>query len=979
MPPSWIRSLQDHVATVGSANKVPEMLNYTDWSRSLANAQLSSTGTFNEGILARLALPGEVCVMAFEPVQGYLAVGTTLGSVHIFGSAAVQLAFTLRPAQKVKFLAFKSGSGLLVCIDEKDNISVYDLERPDPQIRAAQNSSTNQYRATSASTGQSHTGPPHPDTPMRVAAYAARNKVMCVELSPSHSHMFLGLRDGTIDTYDLERFSPSPYRVPNLWWEEEEILRKSGVPDAPSRRHVPLIIDIKSHPKDINQLLLAYEGGAILLDVKERAVLKTYQLRLLPGAPGPGGDPQLVWTERASPATCISWRPDGEVFAMGHEDGCISFWHVKEDEKPITVRTLEQLDVDRPSHSIESLEIPRPLREPIFKLAWSGFPERSWMEMASESAATWQTGNQQQDHQQQSSNDHNSTGKDEQAAKPTKGTIVTVLGGAVAGRDPPGLYCIHLPPYAAPISLWSTGGPEAQQKLRNGLRQSLQSTAESIYRTPSLVEDFLLLPKVNPHYSGNYDPMAVLTLLGADPSLPTLPPPAAARGLSCYAFPPRVRMLSPGLEPQSQQVSSDPPRPSELLQKQLAIPLPLTLAGSGAVLGAKFETLSPHAYRKLVGLDDVTGLNQKQQNESELSSMRSSRDDSIGNLDLLGGKASSSLVGEGGQSLDDLARSSKFRILITWHLDGSIRFHDASPHLLLLGEMDDADAAADPNVAPRIWLKRSFPSALPHLTISTRELLRSEAMWGHPTFDRIRNQARIQGVQFAPEVLEVGISLSTGQLLHYRFDFARLSETKAVQEDVEQSIREEEANLQIPAVTSPRSPPASFHASITDTTSSALDDEMARAMRELDANPSSQPEVPPSFPPHHAGFNASHGPTSHSDLARSGSEHSIPPGPGTPPPRPRRDPKRLSLMQQSGRVQESAPVTSPRSFNMPQQASHHLTPPPSQMQMPSSQGQNAEELTLLHHMADWQFDGFKRKSIMSRTPLDQFELREELT
>lgn len=132
---------------------------------------------------------------------------------------------------------------------------------------------------------------------MRVAAFTARNNVLCLELSPAHSHLFLGLRDGTVDTYDLERFSFSPYRIPNLGYEEEEIARRSGVPGAPSRRHISLILQIATHPKHIHQLLLAYESHVILMDIKEKSVLATYSLTLLPGSPGStGGDPALIWT-----------------------------------------------------------------------------------------------------------------------------------------------------------------------------------------------------------------------------------------------------------------------------------------------------------------------------------------------------------------------------------------------------------------------------------------------------------------------------------------------------------------------------------------------------------------------------------------------------------------------------------------------------------------------------------------------------------
>lgn len=60
-----------------------------------------------------------------------------------------------------------------------------------------------------------------------------------MEASPFHSFLFLGGKDGTVEVYDLDRGILAPHaRVPNLWLAQEEILRRSGVQDAPSRRHM---------------------------------------------------------------------------------------------------------------------------------------------------------------------------------------------------------------------------------------------------------------------------------------------------------------------------------------------------------------------------------------------------------------------------------------------------------------------------------------------------------------------------------------------------------------------------------------------------------------------------------------------------------------------------------------------------------------------------------------------------------------------
>jgi syntaxin-binding protein 5 len=113
MPPSWLRHLGEH----GGSPKLPVELEHANWSRGLGAAGNSA---FSEGLLSasNIALHGEVCAIAVEPVLGYLAVGTENGTIHLFGTPAVQITWTLRPANKVRHLLFKSGSPLLIAIGE---------------------------------------------------------------------------------------------------------------------------------------------------------------------------------------------------------------------------------------------------------------------------------------------------------------------------------------------------------------------------------------------------------------------------------------------------------------------------------------------------------------------------------------------------------------------------------------------------------------------------------------------------------------------------------------------------------------------------------------------------------------------------------------------------------------------------------------------------------------------------------------------
>lgn len=946
MPPSWLNKLSLESHHIRS--QLPD-LDHLDWSRGLGSTGPSgfggaNTATFAEGLLStsNIALHGEICALAVEPVLGFLAVGTTQGSIHLFGKESVQVDWTLRPANKVTHLLFKSGSPLLIVIDVKDNISIFDLSRNDPQIRAKSTASPHPFQPTQATTvGAGPSGPLHPDTPMRIGAHTARNSILCAEVSPLHSHLFLGLRDGTIDAYDLERLSPSPYRVPNLWWEEEEILRKSGVPDAPNRRHVPLIIDIKTHPKDINQLLLAYEGGVVLLDVTKRTILRSFQLRHLPGAPGPCvGNTDLVWTERAAPATCVAWRPDGLVFACGHEDGCISFWHAEDDEKPITVRTIERTDVDRSETLMNEPPGGFPQsREPIFKMAWSGFPAQSWFDMA-QNAKNRSSDTSMQNHSHQA---------EQTKEEPATGTILTVLGGATE-RQPQGLICLHFPAFAWPYaSYWNSKTPEALAKTRQALHASLEETKGSRYSTPSAVEDFILLPRDNPYYGAAYDPLAVITLLAADPKLPPLPPPAAARGLKAFAFPPPAESLEAPSVPMSPGKKANLGIQLPFAQRALQLPLALSTAGSGAILGAQLVDLTPHVYRNLTAQADANREKTNPTSPKPEGGFASVISSSIPintprkvshELPLYGGKAkptSSGTRADTAEAFAVLARAERWRILLTWHLDGTVRFHDASPQLLLQGtdqtplpNSSDSAKATTPGI-----LQKSFPSPLPHLTIDTHKLIYNTGMTGHPLFEKLKSdpmRLRIVKVVFAAESNETAIVLRSGQVLHYKFGFAKYSQTDEVIDAVQEEVQQDEemaasfAHHHSPSLSSPGT--GTGRVSMNE-----LDASMAGAMHDLDINPA----------PSHAGQSPFSSP------------------PGSAPPRPRRDPKRMSVMGRSGGGSEIDGSESLSAGVQDQSArQNHANLMPAFHSPPA----RIDEITYVNHLATWRSDGFKPNIIL---------------
>ncbi|KAJ6575407.1 lethal giant larvae like, C-terminal-domain-containing protein [Mycena capillaripes] len=643
------------------------------------SADLRDKTDWNVAVLRSFDYPLNITTVAIEPIAGLLAVGTATGAIHIFGGVSVETKLSLPESVKVQFLQFSSSTFQLVCLDEQSQLHIWDL---------------------------SSFGKP------KLVASARFDHAISLTLSPSHSHAFIALESGEIRTYDLLCHRKSEYRIPNMWHLYEEKTVATRVDPVPTS---PFPIETVVHPRDLNLLFVAYSGGIILSDLTQRNTLRAYEFILPAGAPGgPGyGHPDIL-THRRPEVTAIAIHPAGHFFAVGYSDGCIAFWAVEDEDQPLFVRTLDTTNVNLVDmDELEKKPDTPPLeREPIYKLAWSSFPNSS---------------------------------------DPRGGpTALTILGGLVmAPGEATGLNVQWLPAFNPPES----PNPAATQTslhpfMRSAMQASLLPISDFFYYTSGIAQDFFLLPRNSPHFSGHYDPTAILISVESV---------GDARILEAYQFPPPTFLASsePAAEEETPSGSLVDDLASTLKSLTvdddphgLQLPIPLWF-GSTGVLQTQLLTLDREAHESLVGGEKVYPFS----------------------LPLKGGAA------WGDESKTREIRLAKYqlpRVLITQHrnLAAAVQFHDISAQLLITSDTP---------------IENPFPKPLPGLTIDLRTLLTDAAVVKR-TSPSFLEHAAVHSVYLARQSFECVVQLVSGEVVVYRLRSDSTSPPKFTEADDEELV-----------------------------------------------------------------------------------------------------------------------------------------------------------------------------------------------
>ncbi|KAJ3721812.1 lethal giant larvae like, C-terminal-domain-containing protein [Lentinula raphanica] len=590
------------------------------------------------GVLRTLDYALKVTALAYEPIGGLLAVATP-GTIELLGKPGVACRITLPDPHEVRVLHISPSTFKLLCLDDHDKLYVWDL---------------------------SAYGQP------KLLTTARFNPSNSITISPSHSHAFVALQSGEIQTYDVECLRKSSYYMPNMWKLYEEKMAASGMPEIATPTS-GIAIDTVVHPRNLNLLFVVYGGGIVLSDLSERTTLRTYELVYPPGAPGGTGySSEEILTHRRPEATCMAIHPSGHFFAAGYADGSIAFWAIEDEDQPLLVRTLNDLDVQ--SIDAEKLEThlarkgQLPLfteKEPIFKLSWCGFSNSS---------------------------------------DPRGGETALVILGGLTPEDSPGL-TVHWFPAFNPTEPPATPSPiTLHSDIRSSMRASVEPLDTYFYDTHGTVHDYLLLPRESPHFAGCFDATSILIVRESE---------SGTRIVEAYEFPPPrlarhrdVQQETPDTEgDQEKDTLDDLADTLQDLQmndepSHLVVPGYLSNGATGLLEGI-LRNVTKDAYSSLFQIQDVP-------------------------QHVLSLKA-------GFAWQDPVEHVSKYqppRIALTWHADLSIHLWDVSAQLLHKFKPDPIDCEF-PNPLPNLTIDTNLvlttPSVAsklltPELKIQTVEL-----------------------------------------------------------------------------------------------------------------------------------------------------------------------------------------------------------------------------------------------------------------
>lgn len=237
----------------------------------------------------QLGLPiDSIVAVAFDPVQSLFAVATKKNTIHVFGQSTVEVVFELKLLGFVSYLKLVKGI-YLVCIEMSGSITVLSLHSKEILGR-----------------------------------YLAPGAICAVETDPSMDWLILGLNNGSLLFYDVDRLSLTPMRIDNL--------QKVVMP----KQKMSAVLSIEWHPRDLGSILVTYSHCAIQYSLSGGGIKNAFVYRLESNCRGfehantveTGGKKKLFGSSKEVilHVTEAHYHPNGLHVVTVHGGGTLVFW-----------------------------------------------------------------------------------------------------------------------------------------------------------------------------------------------------------------------------------------------------------------------------------------------------------------------------------------------------------------------------------------------------------------------------------------------------------------------------------------------------------------------------------------------------------------------------------------------------------------------------------------------------------------------------
>lgn len=281
-------------AATSEAKRNKEIKKQQERLEALPDSTLTDDDCLYRQTLHHGAVPG-ACAIAFDSVQGLMAVGTKDGHVKVSGKTGVEVLLVPTSHAPVECMAFSQGRGLLAVGTGAGMVYVWDISKQPPR----------RVRTDEGKPGVDLCGPSPTSLHVPLGSEllfigTSANSVMFLKLSEAE------LADNTVTAEELEPDAAEGGEGGTT--KDDDVIVCSSQPLAPTN------------------ILVGLDGSAsrvLAFSLKTRKILRTYI-----GAPTKG-------------LKAAVWSGDGRWVAAGFEQGKVVVWNA-EKEKALFVLDLPQ-------------------------------------------------------------------------------------------------------------------------------------------------------------------------------------------------------------------------------------------------------------------------------------------------------------------------------------------------------------------------------------------------------------------------------------------------------------------------------------------------------------------------------------------------------------------------------------------------------------------------------------------------------------